>query len=179
VAVGEVGELAVRPRVAGTLLTEYFGRPDATLRAFRNLWFHTGDAVRRDPDGHYYFVDRMGDRIRHRGETFSSFQVEDVLNAHPAVALSAAFGIPSAEGEEDDVAVFVVPRDGATIDVAELRAYAERELPRAMRPAIIRVVNDLPRTPTNKVEKYRLKAELLRELSTGAADTSPGEAARQ
>lgn len=171
VPVGAVGELVVRPRLAGTLLAEYFGRPDATVRAFRNLWFHTGDAVRCDPDGYYYFVDRLGDRIRHRGETFSSFQVEDVFNAHPAVAVSAAFGVPSAEGEEDDVAVFVVPREGAAVDVDELRAYAERELPRAMRPAVIRVVGELPRTPTNKVEKYRLKAELLRERGEPSAGT--------
>ena len=103
------GQLAFRPRLPALFLTEYLGKPEATLAAFRNLWFHTGDAAFRGSDGYFYFVDRLGDRIRVRGENLSSFQVEDLLSQHPDIRLCAVFPIRGADGDEDDIVAFVVP----------------------------------------------------------------------
>jgi crotonobetaine/carnitine-CoA ligase len=158
------GQLAFRGRLPGLLMTEYFRRPEATAEAMRGGWLHTGDAAVRDQGGLYYYVDRMGGFIRSKGENISSFEVEELINAHPAVAMSAAFGVPALEGLEEDVAVFVVPRDGADLTSETLAAFCADTMPRYLRPRHLRIVDDLPRTATNKVEKFRLRAELLRQL---------------
>ncbi len=159
------GQLAFRPRLPALLLTEYLGKPQATVAAFRNLWFHTGDAALRDSGGYFYFIDRLGDRIRVRGENLSSFQVEDVLNQHPSIRFSAVLPVPGGEGDEDDIVAFVVP-DNAALTERAVHAYAAETMPRYMRPAHVRIVDDLPRTPTLKVEKYKLRAQILTELKT-------------
>jgi crotonobetaine/carnitine-CoA ligase len=164
----EAGHLALRPKLPALFLGEYLGKPAATLAAFRNLWFHTGDAAVRGSDGYLYFVDRLGDRIRVRGENLSSFQVEDLLNQHPGIRFSAAFPIRGEEGDEDDVVAFVVP-DGTppaeeALTEEAVHAYAAETMPRYMRPRHVRVIADLPRTPTNKVEKYKLRAQIMAEL---------------
>jgi len=158
------GHLAIRPRVPGVIFKSYLGKPDDTLKAFRNLWFHTGDAGLRGRDGMYYYVDRLGDRIRVRGENLSSFQVEDMINQHPAVRMTAAVAIPSNEGDEDQIAAFVVATSDGAVTEAEIHAFAAETMPKYMRPGHVRIVNDLPRTPTNKVEKYKLRQLILEEL---------------
>lgn len=160
-APGETGELALRPKLPALFVQEYLGKPEATVRAFRNLWFHTGDAAVREGDGTYYFVDRVGDRIRRRGENISSFHVEDLMNQHEDVALSAAFPVPAAVGDEDEVVVFVQPEAGRAIDLEALPAFLEAAFPKFMRPDHVRVIDRIPRTPTNKIEKYRLKQAFL------------------
>ena len=164
-AAGTVGQLALRPKVPHMFLREYLGKPQATVNAFRNLWFHTGDAAVQDDDGLYYFVDRLGDRMRVRGENLSSFQVEDLLNQHEHIQFSAVLAIPSSEGDEDDIVAFVVATPGATLDEEAVHAYALATLPKFMRPRHVRLIADLPRTPTNKVEKYRLRQQILAELA--------------
>jgi crotonobetaine/carnitine-CoA ligase len=158
------GELAFRGRLPGLLLDAYFGRPEATAEVMRGGWLHTGDAAVRDRNGLYYYLDRMGSFIRSKGENISSFEVEELVNAHPAVAMSAAVGVPALEGLEEDVAVFAVPRAGAPLTVDELTAYCAQSMPRYLRPRHLRIVDDLPRGATNKIEKYRLRDALLREL---------------
>lgn len=158
---GGAGELALRPKLPALFVLEYLGKPEATVRAFRNLWFHTGDAAVRDEDGIFYFVDRVGDRIRRRGENISTFHVEDLMNQHEDVALSAAFPVPAGEGDEDEVVVFVQPEPGRTIDLQAMPAWIETAFPRFMRPQHVRVIDEIPRTPTNKIEKYRLKQRFL------------------
>jgi crotonobetaine/carnitine-CoA ligase len=165
---GQVGQLAFRPRFPSLILQEYFGKPEATRRAFANCWFHTGDAARVDADGGFRFVDRMGGFFRVRGENVSSFQVEDLINAHPDVRACAAIGVPAHEGGEDDIAVFVELREGAGTTEAELMAHATKVMPRFMLPRYLRIIDALPLTPTNKVEKYKLKQSLLAE--TAASD---------
>ena len=162
----EPGHLAVRPRLPGLLPEAYLNKPEATVAATRNLWFHTGDAALVGEDGMFYFVDRLGDRIRVRGENLSSFQVEDMLNQHPAIQMSAAFSIPGAEGDEDDIVAYVVPVEEAALTADEVDAFAVETMPRYMRPRHVRIVDDIPRTPTNKVEKYRLRQQILAELPT-------------
>lgn len=163
------GQLAMRPRLPGLLLLEYLGKPEATVAAWRNLWFHTGDAAVRRADGMVDFVDRLGDRIRVRGENLSSYQVEDLLNQHHRVQMSAAFAIRGQEGDEDDVVAYVVPAPGAELTEAELLDYARAAMPKYMRPRYVRIVPDIPRTATSKVEKYKLREQILQELGRSRA----------
>lgn len=165
----QAGQLALRPHLPGLVMSEYLGKPDATVNAWRNLWLHTGDVAVRGADGLFYFVDRLGDRMRVRGENLSSFQVEDLLNRHPKVRYCAVFAIRGAEGNEDDVVACVVPDEGAELGADEIHAYAAATMPKYMRPRIVRILDNLPRTATNKVEKYKLRELVLAELgSTGA-----------
>lgn len=155
---GEAGELVVRPKQPFVMTTGYYNSPDATAERFRNMWFHTGDRVWRDEDGYFYFLDRMSDCIRRRGENISAFDLECEVNLHPAVLESAAIGVPS-ELEEEDVKLAVVLRPDATLEPADLVNFCEERLPRYMVPRYVEFVDALPRTPTDKVAKYRLRAE--------------------
>lgn len=158
VAAGEAGELLVRSDRPWALAHAYFGDPEATARAWRNGWFHTGDAFRVDPQGGYRFVDRIKDSIRRRGENISSFEVEAEVCTHPAVLEAAAVGVPSPHGE-DDVLVAVVLRPGATLQPEELLNHLVPRMPHFMVPRYVRLVAALPRTPTQKVQKHQLRAE--------------------
>jgi crotonobetaine/carnitine-CoA ligase len=160
---GEYGQIGMRSRLPSVLLDEYFNRPEATAEVFRNLWFHTGDGAYRDEEGIFYFVDRMGGFIRVKGENISSFQVEDIINAHPDVSVCAAFPVPAAEGLEDDIVVYVVPAPDKTLTEEALAAWIKTEMPRYMQPKHLRFVDALPETPTHKVEKYKLKEMFLAE----------------
>ena len=128
------------------------------------MWFHTGDAAYRDEEGIFYFVDRMGGFIRTRGENISSYQIEDFINSHPQVEVCAAFPIPAEEGEEDDIVVYIVFKQGQDLPEEQLRKWMAAEMPKFMWPKHIRFIADLPKTPTNKVEKYKLKEKILIEL---------------
>ena len=160
VAVGEVGELVVRGRYPWTTCQGYFGMPDKTAEAFRNLWFHTGDGLRRDEDGWYYFVDRLKDAIRRRGENISSYEVEQGLVSHDALAEVAAIGVPAdQEAGEDEVMVFLVREAGASVSAEETWAYADRQLPAFAVPRYLRFVDELPKTPSEKVRKIELREQ--------------------
>jgi crotonobetaine/carnitine-CoA ligase len=159
---GSVGELVVRADTPWTMSHGYHHNPEATARAWRNGWFHTGDAFRRDAEGNFFFVDRVKDAIRRRGENISSFEVEAEILAHPAVLEAAAVGVPSAFGEEEVLAVVVAKR-GQLIEPAELIAFLSARLPHFMVPRYLRIVPALPKTPTSKVEKHALRAEGVTE----------------
>ncbi|GAA4510771.1 AMP-binding protein [Brevibacterium yomogidense] len=163
---GVPGELVVRPKIDHIMMTEYIGKPEATAKAWRGGWFHTGDSALQNPDGSFRFVDRMGDRIRVKGENLSSFQVEDLLHGHPDVQMTAVFAVPSEEGDEDDIVAFVVPTDGSEVSEEGLRDFAQKAMPKFMRPAHYRVVSDIPRTPTNKIEKYKLRKQFTAASAT-------------
>jgi carnitine-CoA ligase len=155
---GEPGELVLRPKQPFVITTGYYGAPDATVECFRNMWFHTGDRVWRDNDGYFYFLDRMKDSIRRRGENISAFDLECEVNLHPAVLECAAIGVPS-ELEEEDVKLAIVRRPGSQLDPEELIEFCQEKLPRHMVPRYLEFVDALPRTPTDKIAKYRLRAE--------------------
>lgn len=169
---GQVGQLVVRPRFPYTIIQEYFNKPDKTLEAFRNLWFHTGDACYRDADGVYYFVDRMGGYLRVRGENVSSYEVEDLVNGHPKIRVTAAIPVPAHEGDEEDLAIFVQLVDGETMLVDEVRQHCVDVMPKYMVPRYIRIVEELPLTPTGKIEKYKLRQGLLANLEAAGAGES-------
>ena len=162
---GVPGELVVRPKISHIMMTEYIGKPEATATAWRGGWFHTGDSALQNPDGSFRFVDRMGDRIRVKGENLSSFQVEDLLNGHPDVQMTAVFAIPSSEGSEDDIVAYAVLVEGSRTTEDDLHRFAHEQMPKFMRPAHIRIVADIPRTPTNKIEKYKLKQDFTAQTA--------------
>ena len=154
---GEPGELVLRPKQPYVITTGYYGAPEATAETFRNLWFHTGDKMWRDEDGYFYFLDRMKDSIRRRGENISAFDLECEVNLHPSILESAAIGIPS-ELADEDVKLAVVLRPGATLEPEDLLEFCREKLPRFMVPRYVEFLDALPRTPTDKVAKYRLRA---------------------
>ena len=156
VGVGTVGEIVVRPKKPHIMMTEYYGLPGKTLEAFRNLWFHTGDYARKDEEGYFYFVDRKKDALRRRGENISSFEVETVINSHPKVMESAVFAIPSELGE-DEIKADIVLASSETLDPEDLILYCNERMAYFAVPRYLEFVPVLPKTPTNRVEKYRLR----------------------
>jgi carnitine-CoA ligase len=156
---GEAGELCVRPGEPHMIFNGYFGDPEATLRAFRNLWYHTGDLARRDEEGDFFFVDRKADYIRYKGRNLSSFAVEAAVAAHPEVAEVAAHGIPSLELEsEAELKVAVVRKPGAQLTAEALARFVNETAPYFFVPRYIEFVDALPHTPTGRVQKYKLRA---------------------
>ncbi len=158
VPVGNVGELILRTDAPWAMNSGYLGKPEATLAAWRNGWFHTGDAFRRDAAGNYFFVDRMKDAIRRRGENISSFEVETEILMHPDIRECAVVAVPS-ESSEDEVLAIVAARDGRSLDPEHLHEFLCDRLAHFMVPRYIRVLESLPRTPTEKVEKHVLRAQ--------------------
>lgn len=157
---GEVGEIVVRSTSPWTITPGYLNMPEATLTAYRNLWFHTGDNGWRDPHGNFYFVDRRKDSIRRRGENISSVEVERQINLHPAISESAVIGVPTEWGEEDVKACLVL-NPGDEFDPAAFWDFLGAQLPRFMVPRYVEVMDDLPRTMTLKVNKDILRADSL------------------
>ncbi|HSW18244.1 MAG TPA: AMP-binding protein, partial [Ramlibacter sp.] len=156
VAPGTPGELVFRPRQPWLMMQGYVGRPDATLEALRNLWFHSGDIGRQDDDGWVFFIDRRKERIRRLGENISSFDVESLVCAHPDVRECAALAHPAALGE-DDVRIVVVTAQESNLTAAALYDWMTGVMPRYMLPRYIEFTQALPRTATNKIEKLKLK----------------------
>jgi crotonobetaine/carnitine-CoA ligase len=155
---GTVGEMILRTDRPWGMNHGYHKNPEATARAWRNGWFHTGDAFRRDASGNYFFVDRMKDAIRRRGENISSFEVEVEVVAFPAVREAAVIAVPSELGEDEVMAV-VAPAPGHEIDPAALLAFLRDRLAYFMIPRYLRVLPELPKTPTAKVLKAELRAQ--------------------
>ncbi|HTW55335.1 MAG TPA: AMP-binding protein [Thermoplasmata archaeon] len=156
VAPGARGELVVRPRTPYAMFLGYLNQPQKTVEAWRNLWFHTGDYVTRDDDGYYYFVDRKKDVIRRRGENLAPYDVESVLNRHPAVFESVVVGVPSPLGEED-VKAFVQLRPGQAVAPKELFEFCVRELPFFMVPKYLEFIDEIPKTANQKSQRYVLR----------------------
>ncbi|MFX1767460.1 ATP-dependent acyl-CoA ligase [Paraburkholderia sp. A1RI-2L] len=153
---GEAGELILRADTPFAFASGYFGMPEKTVEAWRNLWFHTGDRVVREASGYYRFVDRLKDAIRRRGENISSYEVEQVLLSHPAVETAAVYAVKS-EFAEDEVMAALVLREGAALDALALIRYCEPRLPYFAVPRYLDFVADLPRTENGKIQKYKLR----------------------
>jgi len=152
------GELLVRPRGLSGMMLEYYGMPERTVEAWRDLWFHTGDYLKRDASGNFWFVDRKKDALRRRGENISSWEVEQVINAHPDVLESAAIGVPADVGE-DEVMVCVAPKPGRVLDPAQLTSFCAERMAPFMVPRYVRIMSVLPKTPTERVQKFELRGQ--------------------
>ena len=155
---GVTGEIVVRGREPYSQMDCYYKMPEATVKAFKNLWYHTGDFGYKDEDGHFFFVDRKKDALRRRGENISSFEVEGVINSHPKVLESAVFAVPSELGE-DDVKAAVVLKKGEKMEPEELISFCNERMAYFAIPRYLEFRDSLPKTPTARVEKYKLREE--------------------
>lgn len=162
---GVPGEICTRNRIPWSSNQGYFNMPEATLKATRNLWFHTGDRGYLDADGYLYFVDRIKDAIRRRGENISSWEVEQALSRHPDVVDVAVFAVRS-EMSEDEVMASVVLREGAPFDPVALISHCQDNMAYFMVPRFIESVPQLPRTMTEKVQKFVLRSEAEKRLAS-------------
>lgn len=157
---GVPGEIAVRPEMPFAMFIGYHRQPEATVDAFRNLWFHTGDVGYLDGEGLLHWVDRKKDAIRRKGEMISSRDVEAAALVFPGVGEAAAIGVPGSLGEEE-VQLLVRPRDDEDVDVPALAEHCRRELPDFAVPRFYAIVKDFPHTSTHKIDKKRLRTEEL------------------
>ena len=156
---GTPGEIVVDMRMPNIVMRAYAGMPEKTAEDFRNLKLHTGDLGRLDEDGYLYFLDRVKDYIRRRGENVSSMEVERVVCAHPDVLEAAAVGVRALEGAsaEDEILVCIVARHGRAPDLHGLLAFCDERMPYFAVPRYVRVVASLPKTPTERVRKVELR----------------------
>ncbi len=174
---GQVGELVFRHPKGQ--LTHYHGLPEATETAYQGGWFHTGDLASRDGDGFYYYRGRQKESIRRLGENISAWEIETVVDAHPEVQESAAHAVASALGE-DEVKLVVVPKPGAHVTPEELVTYCEGKMARYAVPRYVEIVDEIPRTGTQRVRYGDLRERGVTpgtwdRLAAGGAGTTPEE----
>ena len=167
---GEPGELIVRSEHPWTFFSGYLNQPQATAEAWRNGWFHTGDLVRRDADGNYFFVDRKKDAIRRRGENVSSAEVEAEALQHPGIAEVCAVAVPS-ELAEDEILLAYVTQGENPPSAQELAEFMIPRMPHYMVPRYFRPMETLPRTPTNKIRKVEVRLSLIHISEPTRQDT--------
>ncbi len=158
-----IGEIMVRPKLANGFMSGYVGMPEATLNAWRNFWFHTGDAGYRNARGEFIFVDRIKDCIRKRGENISSYEVEQAFLAVDEIAEVAAYAVPAdgGEGMEDEVMIAVLLKEKAKQDIDQWIETASHDLPVFAIPRYVRIMDELPKTLTGKIRKVALREEGL------------------
>jgi crotonobetaine/carnitine-CoA ligase len=157
-APGELGEMVYRPLLPDAMARGYYGDPAATASAFRNFMFHTGDLGYYDEQGFVHFVMRNQDAIRRRGENISAVELENIARRHPQVRDAAAYAVPSELGEHE-VKLDVLGEDSLSLD--DLHEWLTRELPRFMVPRYLERRTEFPKTPSQRVEKYKLAREPL------------------
>ena len=155
---GTPGEIVVRPKKPYIMMEGYYGLADKTLTVMRNLWFHSGDQGYVDEEGWFYFLDRLTDSMRRRGENISSFEVEKILNEFEGVSESAAIGVKS-DMQEEEVKVVVVKNNDVYFNEEDLLRYCVDKMPYFMVPRFIEFKEELPRTALTKVKKVELRNE--------------------
>jgi carnitine-CoA ligase len=155
---GQVGQILLRPLEPYSFMLEYFGKPEQTLKAWRNLWFHTGDLGRMDEEGYLYFVGRMAHWIRHKGENVTAFEVEQVITSHPAVADCAVVGVPSEMGEEDIKACVQLKEGIDRLEPLEIVRHCEERIAFFKVPRYVEFVDSFPRSAAkNEIERHKLR----------------------
>lgn len=162
VADESIGEIMVRPKLPWGFMSGYAGMADKTIEAWRNFWFHTGDAGYRKTNGQFVFVDRIKDCIRRRGENISSYEVEQAFLAIDGIAEVAAFAVAATESEggEDEVMIAIQPvGDTSCRQLQEWCELAAKDLAVFATPRYVRAVDNLPKTPTGKIRKVVLRDE--------------------
>jgi crotonobetaine/carnitine-CoA ligase len=154
------GEIVVDMKIPNIVMRAYYGMPEKTAEDFRNLKLHTGDLGRMDEEGYFYFMDRVKDYIRRRGENVSSMEVERQVSDHPNVKEAAVIGVKAGEGasSEDEIMIVCIA-EGAAPDPAEFTHWMAERMPYFMVPRYIRFVETLPKTPTERVQKVKLREE--------------------
>ena len=173
VPAGTVGEIVLRPKLPGIVMTEYFGEPEKTrdvLRADGSVY--TGDTATQDADGNFYFKGRKKDALRRRGENVSAWEVERVINAHPSVEESAVVGVPSSLGEQD-ILVVVKLKEGVRGDPMDLVRFAGDRLAYYQVPRYVQYVDEFPRGPTQRIKKNDLAIDLAQAWDSEKAGHKP------
>lgn len=164
--VGSMGEILVRPKEPFCFMQGYNGMPDRTVETWRNFWFHTGDAGRMDERGFLWYIDRIKDTIRRRGENISSYEVEAVLLEHPAVEEVAAVAVKAEEGGEDEVlACLILNHDVDTPKPEEILDFCVPRMPYFAVPRYIEYLDEIPKTPTQKIQKNKLRERGLTDTA--------------
>jgi crotonobetaine/carnitine-CoA ligase len=153
---GQSGEICIRSREPGLMMLGYYKMSEATAQQMRGDWFHSGDRGYLDAEGYLFFVDRKKEVIRRRGENISAYEVELIISKHPKILEAAAIPI-SSELSEDDVMVYIVPKRGEFVSFEEIIMFCNRNMPYFMVPRFIEFVDCLPKTASQKIEKYKLK----------------------
>ncbi|MFT3797481.1 AMP-binding protein [Microbacterium sp.] len=171
---GEIGEICIRSREPFTMFQGYFGNPEKTIAASRNLWFHSGDRGRFDESGNLWFEGRVDDAMRRFGEFVSAKEVEDAVLTLDAVELVACYGIADAVAGQEVMAAIVL-REGRRLSAEEVRARAAELLPRFAVPRYVEFLDELPMTPTGKVEKHKLRARGVTDATSDARRTQEGK----
>ena len=158
VAAGEVGEIRMRPLAPHIICNGYFDNPQASEQAWRGEWFCSGDMATVDANGAYYFSDRKKDAVRFAGRNISTLEVEGVVRKHPSIADVAVFGIPCSELEaEDELKIDVVLKPEQALSPEQLAKHINDHAPYYFVPRYIEFVDQLPYTPTNKIQKFKLR----------------------
>lgn len=155
---GELGELLIRATNPWTLMQGYLGREEDTVRAWRNLWFHTGDLFIHHPDGSFSFVGRRKEMIRRRGENVSAQEVETCALERDEVLEVAAVGVEVDDGDEEILLCYVL-KEGRMLEAGEFRVFLEERLPRFMVPRFLRAMKEFPKTATGKIQKEALRQQ--------------------
>lgn len=153
---GVVGEFVVRPLKPYIMFDGYYRKPEETLESYRNLWFHTGDLGWIDEEGFFYFVGRKKENIRRGGENITPYEIECVINAHPSVLESAVVGVPS-EILGDEIKACVVLHPGESLTPESLIQWCQDKLAEFMIPRYIELLDQLPKTGSEKVQRFLLK----------------------
>lgn len=158
VPVGQPGEFCVRNKRPYIMCSGYFGMPEKSLEIRKNLWYHTGDMLRVDENGWYYFVDRVKDSMRRYGHNISSFEVESAMQLHDAVQMVAVVAAPSELGTgEDELKACIVLKDGKSVTYEELIEFCDDNMPEYFVPRYLEFVDSIPHTPTGKMQKHKLR----------------------
>ena len=160
------GEIVVRAEHAGLLTPGYLGNAEATAKLLRDGWLFTGDLGRHDAAGNLYFLGRMTDSLRRRGENVSAWEVETALAAHPDIAETAVVGVESEVGEQD-ILCFVLVRDGAAYDPQALANWSRKKLSRHHVPRYWKRVTAFDRTPSQRIQKAKLDRDLSEVFDLG------------
>jgi crotonobetaine/carnitine-CoA ligase len=161
-APNQTGEIVIRPHYPWTFMKGYHKVPHKTVEAWRNLWFHTGDTGKMDEDGYLYFVDRLKDAIRRRGENISSQMIEGIVNAHPLIKESAVVAVSAGlgEGSEDEVKLCVVLKEGSgDLSHLALHQFCQENMPYFAVPRYIEFIDQLPKTANEKIRKVVLREQ--------------------
>ena len=160
---GEEGELILRASDPWTMFGGYLGMPEKTMEAWRNGWFHTGDLLKCDEDGNFYFIGRKKDSIRRKGDNISCFDVESCVNSHPEIQESACIGVPDDSGFEDEVKIVAIRTAGSNLTPEQLINFLIPIMPRFMIPRYIEFVDSFPRTETLRVQKFKLRENAMNQ----------------
>ncbi|HWH58655.1 MAG TPA: AMP-binding protein, partial [Terriglobales bacterium] len=153
---GAGGEICVKPLESGLMMLGYYNMPETTAEQMRGPWFHTGDRGYLDEDGYLFFLDRKKEAIRRRGENISAYEVELIISKHPKVFEAAAIPLAS-ELSEDDVMAYIVLKPGENMSYEEVVDFCSHNMAYFMVPRFVEFIDALPKTPSQKIEKYKLK----------------------